>query len=272
VWAAQHGAGVPSELNPALEDIDDSVGDVGECNYLTSFDRLCPRGDPDGSRTLVVVGNSHARHWIPAIEQIAEHAGYTTYYLVRVKCTAALVTPDLETTTVPNEGCADFHEWAISQVGELQPDLVVVASSGTNGGVYLDDGTYLTDPDEVNQAVAEGFAELFDRLLPLTDRLVLVDDIPRVPRPMSDCLASGTDDLGECLQRPMASAAEVTRLVGAAADDLGVERVDTAPWFCADGWCPAVVGDTISYRDPSHMTNEYSARLAKPLGEALGIW
>ena len=272
VWAAEHGVGVPSEVHPALGDLEDSVADVGECEYGKEFGQLCPRGDPEGSKTLVVLGNSHGRHWIPAFEKIAQRAGYAAYYLVRVQCTAALVTPDLGRSSEPNEGCAEFHDWAIEQVRALDPDLLVVASSATDGGVYLDDGTYLTDPDEVNQAVADGFGALFEQLAPLTDRLVLLDDIPRVRTVMGDCLASDPDDLGDCMQRPLGSTAAVTRMVGDVADKLGVERIDTAPWFCAHDKCPAVIGDVISYRDPSHMTNEYSAKLAAPLGTALGIW
>jgi hypothetical protein len=272
VWAAEHGVGVPTDLNPALEDVEGSIGDVGECDYATDVRELCRRGDTDADKTLVVFGNSHGRHWISAFEKIARHAGYAAYYLVKVQCTSALVTPDIETSSEPSDECADFHSWAIDQVADLDPDLVVVSSSGTDGGVYTDDGTYLTDRREVNQAVGEGFGELFESLEPLTDRLVLLDDIPRVHGTMSDCLASDPDDLGDCLNSPRADRAVQTRVVGKVADGLGIERIHTSQWFCAHEKCPAVIGDTVPYRDTSHMTNEYAVELAQPLGEALGIW
>jgi SGNH domain (fused to AT3 domains) len=245
---------------------------VGDCVYVADARRLCRRGDAEASKTLVVVGNSHGRHWISGIEKIARHSGYATYYLVKMKCTAALITPDLVTSDGPNDECVAFHTSMLDQVEELHPDLVLVSSSGTDGGVYTDDGRHLTKRDDVNQALGEGFGELFERLAPLTDRLVLLDDIPKVHGTMSDCLASDPDGLAECLDSPRADKAAQTRVAGTAADQHGVERIDTYPWFCDRGKCPAVIGDTIPYRDSGHMTNEYSLRLAQPLGEALGIW
>ena len=52
----------------------------------------------------------------------------------------------------------------------------------------------------------------------------------------------------------------------------GVEIVDPVAWMCADGLCPAVVGSTIAYRDPGHITVTRSMELAEPLGRALGLW
>jgi peptidoglycan/LPS O-acetylase OafA/YrhL len=271
VWAAEHGMGVPKVLHPSLDDVAGSIGDVGECDYNIDVTTLCPRGDPNGSKTLVVVGNSHGRHWISAFEKIAQHAGYRAYYLVRVQCTVALVTLD-NAAKEPDHDCAAFPAWAIDQVRQLKPDLVVVSSTGTDGGVYRDDGTYVTDQKAVTEAIAKGFGDLFQQLRPLTDRLVLLDDIPRVHGIMSDCLASYPRSLGECLSWPYADRAAQTRAVGKAADALGVERIRTDQWFCARGKCPAVVGDIVSYRDTSHMTNEYAESLAQPLGEALRIW
>jgi hypothetical protein len=42
-------------------------------------------------------------------------------------------------------------------------------------------------------------------------------------------------------------------------------------WFCYRGWCPAVVGSTVTYRDTEHITTAYAAQLADPLRRALGI-
>ena len=69
--AAENGFDIPADLEPALLDLDEDRPDVGECEYFEiNEDRpLCPRGDPDGDRTLVLIGDSHARQWIPALER-----------------------------------------------------------------------------------------------------------------------------------------------------------------------------------------------------------
>jgi hypothetical protein len=38
--------------------------------------------------------------------------------------------------------------------------------------------------------------------------------------------------------------------------------IPTLQWFCADGICPMVIDHTITTRDASHMTKQYSAALA----------
>ena len=46
--------------------------------------------------------------------------------------------------------------------------------------------------------------------------------------------------------------------------------IDPAPWLCApSGTCPVLVGDTVVYRDDSHMSEAYAEALAPVLDEAL---
>ena len=58
---------VPSDLTPDLLDLRDSIADVGDCDYEENVRTLCQRGG-DGDRIVVVIGDSHARAWIPAFE------------------------------------------------------------------------------------------------------------------------------------------------------------------------------------------------------------
>jgi hypothetical protein len=48
----------------------------------------------------------------------------------------------------------------------------------------------------------------------------------------------------------------------AAAKKAGALVIDPDPWFCANGWCPAVVGPFVVFRDSSHMTASYARWLA----------
>jgi hypothetical protein len=38
--------------------------------------------------------------------------------------------------------------------------------------------------------------------------------------------------------------------------------IPTLQWFCADGICPMVIGDTLATRDRDHMTKQFSTALA----------
>jgi hypothetical protein len=250
--------------------LDASVADLGDCDYETNTRELCPRGDPEGTKTLVLIGNSHGRHWIPAIDRIAAAAGYRAYYLVKVQCVASLVTPDLGTSSEPFTDCADFHTWMLQQVAELRPDLTIVSTSPISRGVYGPDGSYFSDA-EADPVVKDGYEALFRALKPLAGRVVLLKDIPYVNRDPGACLSVGAPDLGDCLFQERAARTQPIQDQADAARAEGVEAVDTAQWFCWHNACPAVVGDMITYRDSGHMTNEYSASLAGPLATALGL-
>ena len=101
--AAENGFDIPADLKPPLQDLDEDRPDVGECEYFEiNEDRpLCPRGDPDGDKTLVLIGDSHARQWIPALDELGKRYGYTAYFLVREGCPGSDVTPWLNNDTGP---------------------------------------------------------------------------------------------------------------------------------------------------------------------------
>ena len=77
VIAARHHMAIPSELTPDILTVRDDEPDVGACDYEKDSRELCPRGDPDADRSIVVFGNSHARMWIPAFDEIGAELGYT---------------------------------------------------------------------------------------------------------------------------------------------------------------------------------------------------
>ncbi|WP_300403226.1 acyltransferase family protein [Nocardioides sp.] len=278
VFAARQHRPLPGELRPSLTELRGDVPDVGECDYVDDdVRRLCPRGVEDtgpDARTIVVLGNSHGRMWIPAFEQIADQGGYTTYYLVKPNCTAAdLLVNELDDNETPWQECSDFREWALEQIEALQPDLTVVSTSGPNAIVYTDDGDTVNKRDPRRREVTEaGFAALFERLLPLTERLVLLRDIPKSERDAATCLTRAGVDLGTCLFTPVIDQEQDSADSMAAARRVGIEAIDPTPWLCWQDQCPLVIGDVLSYRDRGHLSARYAAILADDLGRRLGLW
>jgi hypothetical protein len=49
----------------------------------------------------------------------------------------------------------------------------------------------------------------------------------------------------------------------------GVTVIDPTPWFCADSVCPAIIGNTLVYRDQSHVSATYIRLLAPVLSSQL---
>ena len=86
--AAKQGRAVPSDLTPGLLDLRAQTASLGDCDYRTGTTKLCPIGDADADRSIVVFGDSHARALSPAIVKIGEELGYRVYILVYSGCSA----------------------------------------------------------------------------------------------------------------------------------------------------------------------------------------
>ena len=243
---------------------------MGVCNYQLPERPLCERGQVGSDKVIVVTGDSHARAWIPAFEKIALEAGYATYYLVKQQCTASFVDPGRLGTSDPWPECEEFHDWVVEQVTELEPDVMIIATSPPPSGVYDDEGRLIRSRDGVHDQLAVGFDDMFATYEPLVDELLLLEDVPRLPEEPGACLAAN-DLMGECMFSPTDYNEEMRQVSVEAADRAGVDHVDPTAWLCADGECPVVIGSTIAYRDRSHITATRAAELWLPLGVALGL-
>jgi peptidoglycan/LPS O-acetylase OafA/YrhL len=266
VTAARDKVAVPSNLTPDLLNLRNSIADVGDCDYEENVRKLCPHGD--GDRSVVVIGDSHARAWIPAFSRILDAGRWTAYYLVKPQCTAAHITIASLDNDAPFTACSDFQHWVVDQVESLHPDLVVVASSPPVNGVF-DGGKRITSTDGIIPILRQGYDDLFLELGRYADRVALVRDVPKSPDDPATCLSSGNPSLGDCMFEPVERSTVLGDVAVESARASGIEVVDPTPWLCYQGECPIVIGGTLSYRDTDHITTEYAANLWSELGNAL---
>ena len=269
--AAKENRPIPSDLTPDLLKLRADVADVGACDYTQNVSTLCPGGDPDSDKVLVLIGDSHARAWIPAFDEIAARAGYQTYYLVRPQCTASRVLIAKIYGADPDTDCAAFRDWSLQQINRLGADLVVVSTAPAMKGVYVDGQLQRTDK-QVARQMAAGYDDLFAKLKAEGRRVVLIRDVPRSVSDTGECLDQRHATLGDCIIERDPRSTMMADVSVAAAKRAGVEVVDPTKWFCADGICPPVIGSFIPLRDLQHITSSYARQLAEPLGKALGLW
>ncbi len=268
VVAARNGEAIPGQLTPALLDLNGDVADVGACDYENPVRTLCPRGDVRGVKSLVVFGDSHGRAWIPAIDRIAKREGYVAHYLVKPGCTAAQMVPD--TGYGAFQGCLDWRLWAIGAIKSLRPDVLLVAND-VPSGIIGPRGERVSGDSELASAFQIGLTKSMADLRDHVGRIVIIGDVPGVDKFPAPCLSAHGADLGDCaFPRSVRSKLNfhAARLVAAAG---GYQFVNPIPWFCADDLCPSVVGSTVTYRDPEHITTEYAAQLTGPLEKALHL-
>jgi len=272
VRAAERGQPIPAVLNPDPLALEYAVPDVGDCEYYNDPDPvLCPRGDVDADRSIVLIGDSHARQWIPAIDEIATASGYTAYYLVREGCPGADVTPWANFADHAAEGCAFFQNWARSQVEQLHPDLVLIATDANEAGFEGPDGERVTDDEGQAELLRSGMVDEVEAVRPSAGQVVVLGDPPGVQPNGGECLTTRGATLLTCMSAPDPRSLVMIKATRQAAREADVPFLDPAKWFCWRGSCPLVVGDTITMRDKEHVSSDYAGELGPEFASVLGL-
>ena len=274
VMAAREGREVPSDLTPSLLGIRKATAPLGDCDYRTGTTELCPLGDADADLTVALVGDSHARAWSPAFDELGAREGFRAFQFVYSGCSATQAVQAERDTGRPWEECQDFKDWTLETLEDLEPDLIVVATSAVSP-VMSEDGSRLVfkqeDAAEFREVVEAGFERELALLQPLAPRVAVLGNTPQLPREPGVCLTSGDVDLGDCLFPAGPAARAIQMGFRDAARRAGSPFINAARWFCWEKQCPSVVGRIVTMRDKEHMTPDYARQLAVPLGRRLGL-
>jgi hypothetical protein len=99
----------------------------------------------------------------------------------------------------------------------------------------------------------------------LPGRVAILVDTPYGKTDIPGCLSANPTNVAACTIRLSGGNGDLER---AAARASGAAVLDLTASFCARGACPAVIGDTIVYRDSHHMTATFSRSLAPTLDRA----
>jgi hypothetical protein len=142
---------------------------------------------------------------------------------------------------------------------------VFLGSEANRRGFTSDDGELVDDEPTMATMYREGMEREIDYLSPNAGRVVVIGDPPAVMEHPGRCLSERDATLKSCLSTEDKVSLTYIDSLRQAARNKGVEFVETAAWFCADGLCPSVVGDYIAHRDRTHISQSYAGFLTDVL-------
>ncbi len=232
--------------------------------------RTCTFGAEDANVSIALVGNSHAGHWLPALQELAdEHRWRITTYLAS-ECPAT-ARPAAFSVDADTRACVAWGRRVIQATAGSAYDLVVTSE---RSATQRSGSTVALTQEELEA----GYESYLSDWLASGTRLVLLRDTPvpgRTIGPVPECVQQFMDDLLQCSATPD-EWTSIDPLVDAARD-LGLPEasiVDPTSWFCREDLCPAVIGGVVVYADEHHMTATYARTMAPalegPLTAALG--
>jgi len=229
-----------------------------ETTTTTSGTDVCLLGDVNATTTVLLLGDSHAMHWIPAFDVAARDTGLRLAVRWRHGCPAAEVDVEQPAERGP---CGDFQRESLRVVDDLGPDAVVVSQAQ----IYTDrmqhpDGTRMTE-DDVRSAWASANDALFAHLTAVTPHVVAVEDNPQLDIDPLECLTRPWPRIGDCsMTRAEAekSNGDLPDISAAVWKKYGVTTWDGV-WSetCDESTCG--IGDTSHpvYRDFHHLSVDY---------------
>lgn len=224
----------------------------------------CAYGKVDSTREVVVLGDSHALQWTPALIEIANQRNWRLITLLHADCTAAQVSV--------NPDCDLWRENSLARIAEEEPGLVIVASN-TGPNMTVQDGGISLGREEAEPMLEAGMAKTLEDLKATGAEVTLIQDMAMSKDYLpSECVAENRSDPGQCtfeMDRP----AELAYDLKAAEGVGGIQVIDPLPRVCPDYSCEPVDGETLKFRDRFHISATYSGQLAPWLeGELQNPW
>ncbi|MCW2959580.1 MAG: acyltransferase, partial [Solirubrobacterales bacterium] len=231
----------------------------------TGLLRVCFWGAPAGraSRTIALIGDSHASHWRAAMQAVVRAKGWRAISISRAGCPLTLARPDLpgRARTI---ACVRWNRAVQAWIARHR-HVSVVFTGAHRGSVLPAPGRSVPSTRRL------GYAKAWHRLLRSGVRQIVVfRDTPRTTGATLRCVQQaaqdGADAGSDCaLPRryalPPDPLSQAARLEG----DRRIQVADLSSAFCGPQVCPPVVGGALVLRDVSHMTTTFSATLGPAL-------
>jgi peptidoglycan/LPS O-acetylase OafA/YrhL len=254
---------IPSGLTPGLrtarDDDDGLIADGCGLGLAGSEPPLCAYGDPKGSITVALVGDSHAAAWFPAFERSAKRSHWRLIPFTKSSCVFVdlpVWSPYLDREYTE---CARWRDRVVSRLQRVRPDLTVIAS--TRWFPTVDPA----DDDPARQGVA--MARLIKRL---PGAVAILADTPRSEVDVPACLARHRDAIEACTTRRAAAFTwRHLRRERVAARRSDATLIDLSAAVCPTDPCPPIIGRRLVYRDHHHLTATFAASLAPDLAALL---
>ncbi|NII40002.1 peptidoglycan/LPS O-acetylase OafA/YrhL [Curtobacterium flaccumfaciens] len=252
--AGEPGRGTTPSTMTAAYDVDPTWDD---CQAEATDARSCVVGVRGGTR-VALIGDSHAHQWSSALIALAERRGWELHLIVKGGCEFSHVRWS-DVSAGDDRRCGAWNRAVDRSLATSAPYRLVFTSSradlrGTPVG---------TDPA---RSARDGYRASWRPLIDRGARIVAIPDTPAVGSGVQHCVDEHPGDPGACRISTERAFAAGDRLVAAARATPGAVVADMTPSFCADGACPAVIGNVLVYRDSQHLTRTYVTTLVGTLG------
>ena len=252
--------------DPLVAGEDRPRADVDRCQVDVAVTRpvACTFGDPQGTTTIALVGDSKAMQWLPALEEASATRRWRIVTYGKSSCAFSDAPAARLAAGFPQ--CDDWNRAVLDALLADPPDVVV--TSGAAVSAWTGNGTE-------RRPIVDGYASRWRSLADAGVPVVVIGDSPLSPDDLDVCAARHPTTLTRCAFDTASAVAgsglAVQREAVAAASAVarGVRLLDLTAQICPGERCPVVVGHVAVHRSGDHVTATYAATLAPQVAAAV---
>ena len=221
----------------------------------------CLYGDPNGDRTLILFGDSHAMQYFPALEELAKTRHWRLLTLTKAECTPGEVQIRSMIAAREYSQCDAWREETLRRIEMGDPRTAIVVMSGDTAYVpYGSDGEELSGKAGA-EAMEAGYLATLTRIHRAGLPTVVIRDTPVSASDVPGCVSEDLQHLESCaFTRVRDRNREFDARAARAAP--GGHLIDINGEICPGGLCRAVIGNALVYRDKSHLSATFARTLA----------
>jgi hypothetical protein len=232
----------------------------------------CRYGPAQSDTTVVLLGDSHAAQWFPALDSVARMRGWTVVSLTKSSCPPADVTIDNSILKRPYVECNRWRESMMRRIHDLHPALVVLAGSSNTYPLHIGNTTQYTDSSPVaRRAWHDGTVHTLEALRSSAGRIVLLEDTPQMRWDVPRCLVQKIDRPRRCdvPRRRALQPAVATSDRHAVSMVPGAFYLSLTDRICDATTCPAMRDGVVRFADDNHLAVKFAESLAPALSAEL---
>ncbi|WP_266181040.1 acyltransferase family protein [Dyella humicola] len=233
--------------------------------YRSDQVRLCNFGPEHATHTAVLMGDSIAGQWFPALARIFDRPDWRLVVLTKSSCPMVDEPFFYERIGREYTECSTWRSQALKQVATMRPDVVVLGTVSTDG---------------FTQAQwKDGTVRVLGAISAASDHIYIMRSTPHLPFDGPNCLA---DHMGRpawlssllVCDAPASDDHEqqvFQSLQQAGAQFANVQTIDLNDLICPLGRCSAELKGEVVFRDAQHLTASFARSLGPEMERRMGL-
>jgi hypothetical protein len=225
----------------------------------------CTLGPPGASHTAVIIGDSVALQWFPAVAKIFHAPDWRLIALTKSACPMVDAPVFYDRIHRIYTECAQWREAALRHVASVRPDIVLL------GSTY----TYDLSPEQWTS----GTDRVLKQISAASGHIHILRSTPRLPFDATTCLAPRSQ-----LYHALASNSSCTATAHTPQNDAvygwlstaataypNVSLIDMTNAVCPHDVCSGERDGIIVFRDSQHLTTQFVASITDVLAHVLDV-